>query len=139
MEYLDYFQYNSLVILTYFFICFGVMIIHTLTKGESTKRFFSTSSNSSLLNPITYIRFFTHALGHGSWEHFTHNFLQILLIGPMVEEKYGSYNEYWHDFVTCPVCGAATELTDYNGNGPTNINCETDPLIEIVYPNEAEL
>ena len=54
-------------------------------------------------------------------------------------EKYDSYNEYWHDFVTCPVCGAATELTDYNGNGPTKINCETDPLIEIVYPNEAEL
>ena len=80
MEYLEYFQYNSLVILTYFFICLCVMIIHTLTKGESTKRFFSTSSNSSLLNPITYIRFFTHALGHGSWEHFTHNFLQILLI-----------------------------------------------------------
>lgn len=92
MKYLNYIQYNSFVILTYFFICLGVMVIHTITKGESTKRFFSTSSNSSLLNPITYVRFFTHILGHGSWEHFTHNFLEILLIGPMVEEKYGSHN-----------------------------------------------
>lgn len=86
------FQYNSVVILSYFFICLGVMLIHTLTSGESTKHFFSTSSSSSLLNPLTYVRMFTHVLGHGSWEHFTHNFLLILLIGPMVEEKYGSIN-----------------------------------------------
>lgn len=90
--FISYFQYNSVVILTYFFICLGVMIIHQITGGESTKHFFSTSSSSSLLNPITYVRFFTHILGHGNWEHFTHNFLYILLIGPMVEEKYGSYN-----------------------------------------------
>ena len=92
LKYLRYIQYNSFVVLTYFFICLGVMMIHQVTGGESTKHFFSTSSSSSLLNPITYIRFFTHIFGHGSWEHFTHNFLQILLIGPMVEEKYGSYN-----------------------------------------------
>ncbi len=92
MKYLNYFQYNSTVILTYFFICLFVMIIHQITNGESTKHFFSTSSSSSLLNPLTYVRFFTHVLGHGSWDHFTHNFLYILLIGPMVEEKYGSVN-----------------------------------------------
>ncbi|MBR6949029.1 MAG: rhomboid family intramembrane serine protease [Bacilli bacterium] len=114
MEYLEYFQYNSLVIITYFFICLCVMIIHTLTKGESTKRFFSTSSNSSLLNPITYIRFFTHALGHGSWEHFTHNFLQILLIGPMVEEKYGSYNLVIMLLITALVGGVANKLFSKN-------------------------
>ena len=91
-KYLSYFQYNSVVILTYFFICLGVMVIHQLTSGESTRHFFSTDSNSSLLKPITYIRFFTHVLGHGDWDHFTHNFLYILLVGPMVEEKYGSYN-----------------------------------------------
>ncbi|MDO4996567.1 MAG: rhomboid family intramembrane serine protease [Bacilli bacterium] len=90
--YLSYFQYNSVVILTYFFICLGVMLIHQVTGGESTKHFFSTSSSSSLLNPITYVRFITHIFGHGSWDHFTHNFLYILLVGPMVEEKYGAYN-----------------------------------------------
>lgn len=92
LDFISKFQYNSVVILTYFFICLGVMLIHQITGGESTKHFFSTSSSSSLLNPITYIRMFTHVLGHGSWEHFTHNFLQILLLGPMIEEKYGSYN-----------------------------------------------
>lgn len=90
--YLSYFQYNSVVILTYFFICLGIMLIHQITGGESTKHFFSTSSSSSLLNPITYVRFITHIFGHGSWDHFMHNFLYILLVGPMVEEKFGSYN-----------------------------------------------
>ncbi len=110
MEFLNYFQYNSVVILTYFFVCLGIMIIHSLTKGESTKNFFSTSSNSSLFNPITYIRFFTHILGHGSWEHFTHNFLEILLIGPMVEEKYGSYNLLIMILITAFVAGVANKI-----------------------------
>ena len=89
---ISYLQYNSVVILTFFFICLVVMVIHHITGGESTRIFFSTDSSSSLFNPITYIRFFTHILGHRDWDHFMHNFLYILLIGPMVEEKYGSIN-----------------------------------------------
>lgn len=92
IDFINLFEYNSVVTLTYFFICLGVMLIHQLTNGESTKHFFSTSSSSSLLNPITYIRMFTHVLGHGNWDHFMHNFLYILLLGPMIEERYGSYN-----------------------------------------------
>lgn len=92
IDFINLFEYNSVVTLTYFFICLGVMLIHQLTNGESTKHFFSTSSSSSLLNPITYVRMFTHVLGHGNWDHFMHNFLYILLLGPMIEERYGSYN-----------------------------------------------
>lgn len=110
IKYISYFQYNSVVILTYFFICLSVMIIHQITDGESTKHFFSTSSNSSLLNPITYVRFFTHILGHGNWDHFTHNFLYILLIGPMVEEKYGSYNLLIMILITAVVDGVINKL-----------------------------
>ena len=35
---------------------------------------------------------FTHILGHTNYNHFKNNFLYILLIGPMIEEKYGSIN-----------------------------------------------
>ena len=110
MKYLNYVQYNSLVVLTFFFISLFVMIIHTLTKGESTKHFFSTSSSSSLLNPLTYVRFFTHALGHGSWDHFIHNFLYILLVGPMVEEKYGSINLIIMFLITALIGGVSNKL-----------------------------
>ena len=35
---------------------------------------------------------FTHCIGHKNWDHFIGNFLYILLVGPMIEEKYGSTN-----------------------------------------------
>jgi GlpG protein len=44
---------------------------------------------SSLTNPLTYVRFFTHVLGHNGWAHFIGNMSYILLLGPMLEEKYG--------------------------------------------------
>lgn len=87
MQYLKYLQYNSNVILTYFFISLGVLLLSNLTKGKSN-HFFS-SGRSNMFNPLTY---FTHVLGHQNYNHFRNNFLYILLIGPMIEEKYGSIN-----------------------------------------------
>ena len=37
-----------------------------------------------------YIRLFTHVLGHSGMEHFVGNMTYILLLGPLLEEKYGS-------------------------------------------------
>ena len=34
----------------------------------------------------------SHSLGHADWDHLYNNFVKILLIGPMIEEKYGSMN-----------------------------------------------
>ena len=91
MKILNYFNYNSYVTLSFFFLSFAVLIIHYITKGWSTKYIFSTE-RASLLNPLTYVRFFTHELGHVDYSHFSSNFLKILLLGPMIEEKYGSIN-----------------------------------------------
>ena len=33
---------------------------------------------------------FTHIIGHADWNHLLGNFSLILLIGPLLEEKYGS-------------------------------------------------
>lgn len=85
---LQNFQYNSFLILTYFFISFIVLILKYVTKGASNILLFS-SYRSSLLNPLTYVRLFTHILGHQNWKHFFNNFIYILLIGPIIEEKYG--------------------------------------------------
>lgn len=89
MEVFDYFSYNSVVILSYFFISLGAFILNTITKGKANKLLFSTY-RSSIFNPLTYVRLVTHAIGHENWNHFMNNFLTILLVGPMLEEKYGS-------------------------------------------------
>lgn len=109
-KYLGYIQYNSVVILTLFFICLGVMILDTITKGATTNAFFSTTTNDNLLNPFTYVKWFTYALGHLNWEHFIHNFLYILLIGPLVEEKYGSLNLVYMMLITAGVGGLFNRL-----------------------------
>ncbi len=88
---IDKLQYNSVLILSYFFISLFVLIVSFITKGKSDDLLFC-SYRSSLINPLTYIRMFTHILGHENWHHFSNNFLYILLIGPMIEEKYGTFN-----------------------------------------------
>ena len=82
-------QYNSILILSYFFICLVVLLLNYLTKGVSNKLLFS-SYRSFILNPLTYVRLITHSFGHDGFMHFMNNFLYILLIGPMIEEKYGT-------------------------------------------------
>ncbi len=82
-------SYNSPVILTYVFICFVVTIIGLLTKDASTILLFSVYK-SSLLNPLSYIRVFTHIFGHIGIEHFLSNAMYLLILGPMLEEKYGA-------------------------------------------------
>lgn len=89
MDILNYFDYNSVVILTMFIISFIAFILNLLTKEKSNELLFM-NYRSSLFNPLTYLRLFTHILGHKDWKHFTNNYLYILLIGPMIEEKYGS-------------------------------------------------
>ena len=82
-------DYNSPIILTYLALSLGACLLNFLTRGTSNKVFF-TSYRSHPLNPLTYIRMFTHAIGHKDLDHLIHNFLFILLVGPMIEEKYGS-------------------------------------------------
>jgi GlpG protein len=81
--------FNSPVVLSFVIISFGVMVANYLTAGLSNKMLFMTY-HSSLASPMTYVRFFTHVLGHAGWSHYISNMMYMLLLGPMLEEKYGS-------------------------------------------------
>ena len=82
-------SYNAPVILSFVFICLVAMLVGVLTGGRSTRLLFMTY-HSSLANPLTYLRLFTHVFGHSGWSHFMGNAAYLLLLGPMLEEKYGS-------------------------------------------------
>lgn len=41
-------------------------------------------------NPLDYFLLFTHVLGHSDWNHLLANLSFILLLGPLLEERYGS-------------------------------------------------
>ena len=82
-------QYNSPVILTFFLLSLGALFLGQWTGGWTTKHLFCVY-RGSLKDPLFYIRLFGHVLGHASWDHFLNNMLLLLVIGPPMEEKYGS-------------------------------------------------
>ena len=81
--------WNAPVVLMFVLLCLIATLLGEITKGRSTELFFMTY-HSSLTNTMTYARFFTHIFGHAGWSHFIGNASYLLLLGPMLEEKYGS-------------------------------------------------
>ncbi|WP_010251238.1 rhomboid family intramembrane serine protease [Acetivibrio cellulolyticus] len=98
------FHYNAPVILTYTILSFIVLIIGEATNFASTRLLFSVY-RGSLTDVFFYFRLFGHVLGHADWNHYLSNFLIILIIGPMLEEKYGSKNLFIMIATTALVTG----------------------------------
>ncbi len=82
-------RYNSPVILTFALLSLLTLPLAALTGGLSTTLLFSVY-RCSLLDPLAYVRFFCHVLGHSGLSHYMGNILLLLLVGPPLEEKYGS-------------------------------------------------
>lgn len=101
--------YNSPVVLGLTGLCFVALVLNWLTKGMTNDLLFSTY-HSSLANPLTYVRFFGHIIGHANWEHFIGNIMLILVIGPLLEEKYGSSNLLFVVLATALVTGVANYI-----------------------------
>lgn len=114
MEYLKKIKYNSPVILTFTFICLIVLFLGYITDGYTTTKFFCVY-RASLKDPFSYIRIFSHIFGHSNFEHFFNNFLIILIVGPMLEEKYGSKNLAILIFITAFVTGIFQIIISKNG------------------------
>lgn len=84
-------SFNSPVILTFFIICFISLVLNIITRGYTNRLLFSVY-HSSLSSIFTYFRFIGHVFGHANWEHFISNMTLLLVVGPLLEEKYGSSN-----------------------------------------------
>ena len=94
--------FNSPVVLGFVFISFFVLVLGVVSGGKITSNWFMTY-HSSLKSPLTYIRFFTHVLGHANWQHFIGNASYLLLLGPILEEKYGAKRIIYVILVTAVV------------------------------------
>ncbi|MBQ6588182.1 MAG: rhomboid family intramembrane serine protease [Butyrivibrio sp.] len=105
--------FNSPVVLGFIFTSLAVLILGFATGGITNQLLFMTY-HSSLLSPMTYVRFFTHVLGHGGWEHYIGNAAYILLLGPMLEEKYGSKRILQVILITAFVTGIVNYVLFWN-------------------------
>lgn len=79
---------NAPITLAFVTICLLATVLNTITRGTSNELLFSVY-RSGLTSPLTYLRFFTHIFGHSGWSHFIGNAAYLLLLGPVLEEKYG--------------------------------------------------
>lgn len=97
-------QFNAPLILLFALASLVVLLVGNATDGRSTTQFFSTY-RSSWADFGAYIRLFGHVLGHVSWEHYIGNMMMLLVVGPPLEEKYGSWTLLWAMCVTAVVSG----------------------------------
>ena len=104
MKILRKIHYNSPVVLTFAFLSLAVLICGKLTGGQSTFKLFSVY-RSPLSDMLTYPRFFLHVLGHSGYEHYIGNMLLMLVVGPPLEEKYGSKSLLMAIIITAFVSG----------------------------------
>ncbi|MBN2509552.1 MAG: rhomboid family intramembrane serine protease [Spirochaetales bacterium] len=100
-------RYNSPVILTLTFLSAAVLIIDTLTGMQITLALFTAAPRGYFApgHPLSYFRLFSHILGHAGWDHLLANFTIILLIGPILEEKYRPSRLLFMILVTAVVTG----------------------------------
>lgn len=97
-------RYNAPVTLTFALLSLGVLVLNQLTNGWTTTMLFSVY-RAPLTDPLTYVRFLGHVLGHSSYDHYISNMIMILLIGPPIEEKYGSTALIWAIIATAIITG----------------------------------
>ena len=92
-------SYNAPVVLTFAVAAVAVYLLPVETRGE----WFSAQPSIEGLNG--YIGLFSHVLGHVSWAHLIGNFTLILLLGPLLEERFGSFSLLLMILVTALVTG----------------------------------
>lgn len=80
---------NAPLVLSLAAISFIATLLNYLTDGASQRLLFMTY-HSAILSPMTWVRAFTHIFGHSDWTHLIGNMTYLLLLGPMLEEKYSS-------------------------------------------------
>ena len=83
----DRIDFNAPITISFLLISIVALIVNALTSGLSNELIFSSYRSLDLMYPI---RLITHMFGHADLNHFIGNMTMLLVLGPTLEEKYGS-------------------------------------------------
>ncbi|MCL2834272.1 MAG: rhomboid family intramembrane serine protease [Treponema sp.] len=100
-------KYNAPTVLTFAFLSAAVWVLSVTIMPSLTINWFRVPGKGSF-SPgqiRSWVTLVTHVLGHSNWDHLLGNFTTILLIGPILEEYYGSLTLLFMIFVTALVTG----------------------------------
>ena len=105
-------KYNAPTVLTFAFLSAIVLVLSQTVMRSLIQDWFLVPGKGSF-NPgsvRSWVTLFTHVLGHANWPHLVSNFSFILLIGPILEEIYGSLSLLVMIFITALVTGVLNVL-----------------------------
>jgi len=105
-------KYNAPTVLTFAFLSAIVLILSQTVMRSLTEQWFLVPGKQgfSAGNIRGWITIFTHIFGHANWSHLISNFSFILLIGPILEETYGSFSLFIMICITAMVTGILNVL-----------------------------
>jgi len=99
-------KYNAPTVLSYTLLCALVMAV-TLYLLPNLREWFMVPGRGQFL-PLSlrsWVTLLSHVIGHSGWGHLVSNFSIILLVGPMLEESYGSFALFVMISITALVTG----------------------------------
>jgi len=105
-------KYNAPTVLTFTLLCAFILLMSQTLIPNLTSSWFMVPGRSNFHAGSfrNWVTLFTHIMGHASWSHLISNFTLILLIGPMLEETYGSSELLIMIVITALVTGVLNVL-----------------------------
>ncbi|MDR2103717.1 MAG: rhomboid family intramembrane serine protease [Treponema sp.] len=100
-------KYNAPTVLTFTFTSAAILILSQTLLPFLIETWFVVPGRGGF-SPASFrnwMTLFTHVLGHADWAHLASNFSIILLIGPILEETYGSLSLFFMIALTALVTG----------------------------------
>ncbi len=97
--------FNAPVTICFALAALAALVLDQVTGGWTTSNIFMVYP-CSLRDPLAFVRIFCHVLGHSGYAHYIGNMMYILLLGPGIEEKYGSGKTLLFILITALVTGA---------------------------------
>ena len=100
-------KYNAPLTITFALIAALLVLIDQVGGAHLIPTYFMVPGRGmfNISDPVDWMTLFTHTLGHSGWNHLLSNIALLLLLGPILEEKYGSLTLFFMIFITAVATG----------------------------------
>jgi len=101
---------NAPVVLGFSVVVVAVQVMDIFLNQELARRYFVVHPGFHVADPWDYVRLLSHVFGHTDWQHLLNNLTYILLLGPILEDRYGSLRLLAMMLATALVVGLLNSL-----------------------------
>ncbi|MBN1936961.1 MAG: rhomboid family intramembrane serine protease [Anaerolineae bacterium] len=109
-------HFNAPVVITLSGLAFLIHVLNeTVFQEELTPGLFLIGPKFCFVDPFDYFRLVSYVLGHSDFDHLFSNLTLILLLGPILEERYGSLNMFKMIFISSLCIGIGNVIISSAG------------------------